>query len=362
MFYLIALDKKFNMITPLAPTNIQWSRKYHEPGSFSIQLPLDQYSADMKYLYTKDRPEVGKITQKNYTEQNGFAYMQLSGYFLENELNRHVVYPQGSSNIWNSPSWVKKSGKAEDVAYGFFDGFKIIKTDTVTSELNMARAPSASRGKDAVHTRNGEYLGAKIYDILKPSGMSYRIDYDFLKNEKKFCVWSGRDLTAKNKDGNNPVLFSTRYGNLKKPDLLDDEGSEKNICINVWESDEKYTLRVVEREIGAEEYAFIYHTTSENKDEGVSDADFEKILEEEAKNVLADHERTLNIEFDADPGSYVYGQDFDLGDQCDLEISGVMTVEARLIACHEVIKSGKWTMSMEFGTPLIKRIVDRRLK
>lgn len=355
MFYLIALDKEFNMITPLAPINVQWNRKYHEPGSFSIQLPLDQYSADMKYLYTKDRPEVGKITQKNYAEKNGFAYMQLSGYFLENELNRHVVYPKGTTNITNSPAWTKKSGKAEKVAHEFFAGFKTIKTDSIESALEIAVAPSLSRGKYSVHTRNGEYLGAKIYDILKPSGMSYRIAYDLLANTKTFTVWTGKDLTQGNTDGNNPVVFSTRYGNLRNPDLLDDETDHKNVCIDVYEKDDKYTVRAIANEENAAEYAFIYKTTSESKEEGVSDSEFIETLDAEALNILTDHEKTQNIEFDADAGSYVYMQDFDLGDKCDLEIAGVLQMEARLIACYEVIKSGEWSMTMEFGTPIVKK-------
>lgn len=355
MFYLIALDKEFNMITPLAPVNVQWNRKYHEPGSFSIQLPLEQYSADMKYLYTKDRPEVGKITQKNYAEKNGFAYMQLSGYFLENELNRHVVYPKGTTNITNSPSWTSASGKAEEVAHKFFDGFKRIKTDAIDSVLNISKAPPLSRGKDSIHTRNGEYLGAKIYDILKPSGMSYKIVYDFLANTKTFSVWTGKDLTQGNRDGNNPVEFSTRYGNLRNPDLLDDETEHKNVCINDWTNDDKHTVRAVTNDPGAEEFTFIYNSTSENREEGASDTEFYKLLDAESLNVLADHEITKNIEFDADAGSYVYMQDFDLGDKCDLEIAGALQMEARLIACYEVIKSGEWSMTMEFGTPIVKK-------
>ena len=43
------------------------------------------------------------------------------GHFEENELNRHVVYQKGTTNITNSPAWIEKSGKAEDVAYSFFD-------------------------------------------------------------------------------------------------------------------------------------------------------------------------------------------------------------------------------------------------
>lgn len=354
MFYLVALDKNFNMLTPLDPVNIQWNRKYHEPGSFSIQIPLDQYLPDMKYLYTKDRPEVGKITQKNYSEKNGFAYMQLSGYFLENELNRHIVYPKGTTNILNSPSWTVQSGKAENVAYSFFEGFKEIKTDVIESVIPISRSTSLSRGKDSVHTRNGEQLGTKIYDILKPSGMSYGIEYDFLKNIRTFTVWMGKDLTQANIEGNNPVIFSTRYGNLKSPDLLEDETNYKNVCINDFEDNEKHRIRAVASDVNAEEFVFLYNTTSESKEEGVTDAEFDETLDAEALNVLVDYEKTQNIEFDADAGSYVYRQDFDLGDKCDLEIAEVLFMEARLIACYEVIKSGKWSMTMEFGTPIIK--------
>jgi hypothetical protein len=48
--------------------------------------------------------------------------------------------------------------------------------------------------------------------------------------------------------------------------------------------------------------------------------------------------------------------DFDLGDVCNLEITEIdISAEARLIGCYEVVKDGVWTMTMEFGTPILKR-------
>ena len=362
MFYLMALDKDFNMITPLYPINVQWNRKYHEPGSFSIQLPLNQYSESIKYIYTKDRPEMGKISQKNYAEENGCAFMQLSGYFFENELNRHVAYPAGIMNIKNSPSWIKQNRAAEDVAYAFFNGFKRITTDTFTSLLNISASESSGRGNKAVHTRNGEYLGVKVYDILKPSGLSYRVTYDLLENSSMFSVWGGKDLTQENADGNNPVIFSTKYGNLKDPNILIDETSYKNVCINAHEEDEKYLVRALNNAADDDaEYAFVYNESRERKsdytnEEGVfQEAAFLEALDDESKNKLSSCEKTFNLEFNAESGSYVYMQDFDLGDKCDIEVSGVVQMEARLIACYEVIKAGEWSMSLEFGTPIIKK-------
>ena len=288
--------------------------------------------------------------------------MLISGYFLENELNRHVVYPYGTMNIKNSPQWTKQSGPAENVAYSFFNGFKRITTDRFSSLLNISSSESTGRGNKAVHTRNGEYLGSKIYDILKTSGLSFRVKYDFMNNAREFSVWGGNDLTQENNSGKNPVIFSTKYGNLKNPNILIDETGYKNVCINAHEEDEKYTLRAFEKPADDDqEYAFIYYKSMEKKSDYIDDnenfqeAAFLEALDDESRNRLSDCEKTFNIEFDVESGSYVYMQDFDLGDKCDIEVSGVVMMEARLIACYEVIKEGEWSMSLEFGTPLIKK-------
>ena len=52
--------------------------------------------------------------------------------------------------------------------------------------------------------------------------------------------------------------------------------------------------------------------------------------------------------------SYEYRTDFDLGDLCSIEIPEMdLSAQARLIGCYEVMKSGQWSMTMEFGTPII---------
>ena len=82
-FNTIALDKNYQIVSLIRSTNLQWSRKFHEAGTFSIQIPIEQYNSSMRYIYTKDRPELGKITQINYVRQQQYKYIQLSGYFME---------------------------------------------------------------------------------------------------------------------------------------------------------------------------------------------------------------------------------------------------------------------------------------
>lgn len=358
-FNIVALDSNYQIVTLLRPTNVQWSRKYHEPGSFSLQLPLEQYLPEIKYIYTKDRPEIGKVIQVNFLSQQGYQYMQLSGYFEENELNRHIVYPKGNGNITNSPSWIEKKGSAEDVAYAFFDGFKVLSADEVTSSLAINRGESLARGKIAVHTRNGEYLGDKIYDILKPSGMSYRVRYDFVDSVRTFEVWGGLDRTEANAEKNNPIIFSTKYGNIKNPNVLISEENYKNagVVINEYADgdSEIVTTRAAFHAVDNGLYNFVAVQSKANKSD-YTDSDFITALDNEIENALNETVKVVNVEFDALMGSYEYMQDFEIGDLCTIEIPEMsLSADARLIGCYEVMKSGQWSMSMEFGTPIIRR-------
>lgn len=356
----MALDANYQLVSLLAFTNLQWNRKYHEAGTFSIQIPLWLYSPEMKYVYTKRRKELGRITQINYVDDGKYKSLQLSGYFEEKDLDRHIAYPPGASNITNAASWIEQKSCAEDVAYAFFNAFKRIETDDITSELDLTAMPSLNRGKTAVHTRNGEQLGKKIYNILKPSGMSYRVLYDFVNNAKSFEVWAGLDRTDTNTDGNNPIVFSTKYGNIKNPNVLVSTTDYKNACIVTHEQQKDDSSTFISRAVfglsdSDKEVSFAYLKSSLKKDEYTSEG-FLVALENEGLNEINEHPEVFNIDFDALSGSYEYLVDFDLGDKCSIEIPEIgISMQARLIACYEVIKSGTWTMNMEFGTPIIIR-------
>ena len=357
-FNVIALNKNYEIVSLLRFTNLQWNRKYHESGNFSVQIPLEQYSSDIRYLYTKDRPEMGKVTQRNFVNQNGYGYMQLSGYFLEKELDRHVVFPYGTSNVMNAPSWVYRSGKAETVAYAYFNGFKTITTESASSDIGITAGTSKGRGKYSVHYRNGEYLGYKIYDILKPSGMSYRVLYDFVNSASKFEVWTGLDRTEENAEGNNPVIFSTKYGNIKNPNVLIDETDYKNACIVINEQSVNEVSSYISRAVflteeGEDSYQFLRESSTLNRND-YTESELESALDNEGINALGNAVKIINVEFDAMEGSYEYMEDFDIGDLCNIEIPEIgLSAQARLIGCYEVMKSGQWTMTMEFGTPII---------
>lgn len=357
----MALDKDYQIVALLRCTNIQWNRKYYESGTFSLEIPLGQYNSSYVYIYTKDRPEMGIINQINYVDKANYKAINLSGYFLENDLNKRVAYRKGSSNISNAPEWVNKSGMAEDVAFAYFNAFKDITFMAGTVQrkclLGIQSGTSLARGKQSDHERGGEYLGNKIYSILKPSEMSYRVSYDFESNTKVFSVWSGKNRTQDQTD-NNPVTFSTKYGNIKNPNILIDYTSYRNGCIVDNENnDSVYSRVLLNRADDDDEYdSFSYVRSSVNKVDYADDNTFFAALESEGNADLAEHVKLINVEFDAMEGSYEYLVDFDLGDKCNLEIPEIeISADAVLIGCYEVIKSGTWSLTLEFGTPIIRR-------
>jgi hypothetical protein len=364
-FNVMALDGKFNLVTPLRCTNLQWNRKYHESGTFSLQIPLEQYNPSFKYIYTNDRPETGKITQVNYMQDNRSKLIQLSGYFLENELNRMVAFARGEGNVVDGPTWVEKSGIAEDVAYDFFNAFSQLKfnngVDIVSFALDIGSGTNQHRGSNVQHARDNSYLGNKIYHILKSSGMSYRVLYDFRNNEKHFEVWTGKDRTSEQSE-NNPVTFSTRYGNIKNPSVLLDDSTYKSGCVvvsskNDGENSSTYVRVLIDPDELYEDNAFLSLQSSADINDYENLNDYYQALDSEGRSEKnSKWTRTMNTEFDAVAGSYEYMQDFDIGDICNIEINEVgISANARLIGCYEVIKSGSWSLTLEFGTPIIKR-------
>lgn len=82
-----------------------------------MQIPLEQYSNSIAYIYAKDRPELGIVEQINYANRSGYRFVQLSGHFLENELNKMAVYPINPDTVsricWTSDNRCLRCGNME---------------------------------------------------------------------------------------------------------------------------------------------------------------------------------------------------------------------------------------------------------
>ena len=63
---LFALTEDFELVTADIPYfNLQWQRRYYQPGQFSMQISADVFDKSWRYICTHDRPEVGVVQKVN---------------------------------------------------------------------------------------------------------------------------------------------------------------------------------------------------------------------------------------------------------------------------------------------------------
>jgi hypothetical protein len=163
---ILALKEDYTISDVLNPLNVQWNRQYYECGTFSIQIPFDQYKEDMVYIYSKDEVELGVIDKVRYSISHGAKTVQLSGVFLENELDDKVVVPD-----------FKSSGVLEDEVVRLVNQYK-------KDIPLLVDAESKGRGNTVEFVATEKGIGTELYKILENEEYSFRVAYDYESNSK----------------------------------------------------------------------------------------------------------------------------------------------------------------------------------
>lgn len=376
-FTLKALNANFELVALVAYSNLQWNRKFHEPGSFSIVIDGGQYTPDWKYLYTEKRKEVGEITQINWVKKKNNKTVTLSGYFLEADLNKMVCYKKptyyygdtgskgASIDRATSPDWTTQSGTADEVAEAFFDGFKQIKFTNYDIGGNILNEHTYDLGIEfgtvmsgdyhtSVHNRNNEQLGNKLYSILKPSGGSVEVQFDYLTRKKTLNIIIGKDRTWGNVDRNNPVVLTSTNGTLTSASLVTATTNTKDAIIQTINNEDE--VIVLANALPNATGRFIHQELQASDTDYATDAAFKQAVATDAQQALHNYEDIYNFDFDAEFGSYEYLEDFDLGDLISVNVPEIgLSADVRIIACYEVVKNGVWSMSIEVGTPILRK-------
>lgn len=376
-FTLKALDANFGLVALVAYSNLQWSRKFHEPGLFSVVIDASQYSTDWKYLYTEKRREMGKITQVNWVKKKNSTTVTLSGYFLEAELNNMICYRKpthyygdtgtkgASIDEATAPTWTTQSGDADDVAEAFFEAFKSItftnydingdtmEEHTFALDIEFGDVESGNYHMTA-HNRNNELLGNKLYNILKPSGGSYEVIFDYVNRKKTLNVIIGKDRTWGNSDRNNPVMLSSTNGTLTSASIVTSTTETKDAVIQTLSGEEE--VLVLANAMSSSIGRFVHKEIAASDTDYATEDAFKTAVMNDAREALYDYQDIYNFNFEAEFGSYEYIEDFDLGDLISVTIPEIgLNVDVRIIACYEVVKDGVWSMSIEVGTPILRK-------
>lgn len=382
-FTLKILDDDFNLVCLINYTSLQWDRKYNQVGQFVIEGVQGKYDRNTwKYVYTEKRKELGRISQVNLSKDGDKRIITLSGLFYENELNRMICYAKptkfdddtGTHNGTSilkagSPQWVTAEGTADNVAQMFFNGFKQISfrnylvgdfggntlvTKTFELPITMGNVEQGDYHY-AIHNRNNEKLGNKLYNILKESKASFEVAFDYDNKTTQLNIIHGVDRTQ---DGHaygvNPTIFSMTNGSIKSAKLVTSDTATADAVIQVSEDDTQTLVLANCRNDSVGR--FIAETMRSNEADFATDKEHKLSVMADATTILQDKGDIINMEFDFVNSSYDYMIDYDLGDIVSINIPDIgINIDTQIVACHEVIKNGTWNMSIEVGDILRKR-------
>ena len=332
------MDENFELLGEIIPSNVQWNRKYYEFGDYSIVIPSRQFDKNAKYIYRTDRKQLGIINKPSYDDSK--KYVTLSGYFVEKKLNDKIIYPvyRGSGEVSSVCSQIFNTYK-DDLGIDIAEPQMMASGDTIDIQIT------------------GEELGTKLFSILQTQEMSYKVNYDFVTNKLDLVFYKGLDRTQDQFD-NNFVTFSKTFENISNVQADIDDSNYKNYFVVA--GGEEGVNRVVEvvdlSNGGYKKMAFI-DARDLQQQEGQSLDDYKLELRQRGLEKAQDYLKITNITVNPVTSSYVYLEDYDLGDKCDIIVEelGIM-IKARIIAIYEVVKNGYTTIELEFGDKILSKI------
>ena len=383
-FSIKILDDDYNLVSLISYSALEWDREFNSVGKFIVEGVVGNFDRETwKYVYIEKRKELGKISQVNWKNEDGIKTLTISGVFVEDELNKMICYAKPTyfddagthacTSILSkgSPTWVTAEGTADQVAKAFFDGFKQISFRNyevgdfsgagglVTKTFELPIEFGVIEPGDyhySIHNRNNEYLGDKLYDILKESHASIEVVFDYIKRTKTLNIIHGIDRTQDgHADDINPILFTSKNGTIRRASIVTSDTDTKDAMIQTSEDE---TKTIVLANALPDSAGRFYHEAvrSNESDFPNDDRGFKLSVMANASTNLNGRKDKINVQFDFVLGSYKYMEDFDLGDIISLEVPEVgISADAQIVSCHEIIKNGVWNLEIEVGTPILRK-------
>ena len=327
---LIGLDAKFQTVRVLSCINIQWNRKYYEAGQFAIQLYISNWSASIAYIHTVERPEVGMV-QKVETEHSLKGdFVNVSGFFLEGMLNWKVTYPYQSRN-------------------GNLSAACKAMVASLMADTGVTVPANADLGASVVLESKGEYLGDALYAALEAQELSQRIWLDYDNAVLHYGIWQGLNRTQ-SQSVNPYAVFSQNFGTVDSLTLTRDYSAYRNGAVVLYEGG-AVTLDL--RADASEPKRLLFIDTSLSADEGQSPESFLLMVQAEGRKQLLEYPKLISIDATVLQNNYLYLQDYDLGDKCDVQDDRLrQAFESRIIEVQEVWKENTHSVTLVFGDKL----------
>ena len=204
--------------------SLLWHIKYFDVGTFSLLAPITENNSKLlvegniivKHDGKKEVTDAAggvwrraaQITYKHITkDENGLEQIEAQGFMLSWWLNKRCIYPQIVATATNQSlinTMVTNNCGSGAAASRQFPQFTILEQETIEgSQVEYANE-----------------VCAKLSQEVKARAQAGKLGYDILINEREkkygFYLYKGKDLTAKNSEGNTPCIFSREFDNVNE--------------------------------------------------------------------------------------------------------------------------------------------------
>lgn len=359
--------------------SLLWHMKYFDAGTFSLLAPITENNSKLlvegniivKHDGKKEVTDAAggvwrraaQITYKHITkDENGLEQIEAQGYMLSWWLNKRCIYPQIVATATNQSlinTIVTNNCGSRAAASRQFPQFTILEQETIEgSQVEYANE-----------------VCAKLSQEVKARAQAGKLGYDILINEREkkygFYLYKGKDLTAKNSEGNTPCIFSREFDNVNEQEYtasiencgnfiyvqgaaddssnqpivtVDGEGATgldlDEVFCDATDIARKYQSGETEVMIPLGTYLQMLKTRGETELEG-----YGKNI-----NFVSTINTTSNLKFKVD---------FDLGDRitCKEEKWGIQ-IDARITEVKEIYQKGTEEIEATFGESL-PTLVDK---
>lgn len=371
------------MIEPLGAidelASLIWHIKYFDVGTFSLLAPITDNNNklliegnivvkhDGKREVTDAAGNIwrraAQITYVHITkDENGLEQIEAQGFMLGWWLGKRCISPQiveteTNQNIINT--MIENNCGSGAGTKRRFPRFIMLAQETI--------------GGSAVEYANEVY--ADLGQEVKARAQAGKLGYDILINERKkqygFYLYKGKDLTAKNNDGNTPCIFSRDFDNVNEQEYTasienggnfiyvqgaaDDNGSQPIVTV-----DKAGAAGLELEEVFCDATDIARNYQNGETEVTIPINTYLQMLKTRGNAELESYGKTINFVSTINSNSNLkFKRDFDLGDRITCkEEKWRIQIDARITEVTETYQKGAEEIEATFGDSL-PTLVDK---
>ena len=327
-------------------------RELYKTGTFEIHIHPERNGAfdflqkNCFIVINRDGNKSGIVRDFYISEARGKQEVVILGTTGDGMTRRRTVVPPTAAQVPGSLGWDRVRGNAETVIKHYAARHMTAPFDAVRRIDNLMLAENQHRGDTFPWQARFQYLHEVLENIGLFSNMGYFIHADVVNKRWVFDVIPGADRSQSQRV-NDPVLFKMEYSNIEEYRYTEDRQNYRNTAYVGGRGEDENRLVFV---LGAENRGldrrevFIDCSGAENIDE----------LIHQGSHRLAEYYEAKTVEVLALPRTFIFEQDYFLGDIVTVYISRLgLSLDTRITSVRETWERNTGhTIEARFGDRL----------